>query len=54
MKTRARVSVPPNGTIAGLSKVTGSDWLQDMLGNGFTFRDVERVVDPKPFVQAML
>ena len=25
-----------------------------MLGNGFTFRDVDRVVDPKPFVQLML
>jgi hypothetical protein len=24
-----------------------------MLGNGFTFRDVDRVVDPKPFVQVM-
>ena len=46
--------MPPNGTIAGLSKVTGSDWLQDMLGNGFTFKDVERVVDPPLPVQVML
>jgi hypothetical protein len=54
MKARARVSVPPKGTIAGLSKVTGSDWHQDMLGNGVTFTDADRVVDPKPFVQLML
>jgi hypothetical protein len=24
-----------------------------VVGNGFTFRDVDRVVDPKPFVQLM-
>ena len=36
MKTRARVSVPPNGTIAGSLKVTGSDCFQEKPGTGFT------------------
>jgi hypothetical protein len=54
MKTRARVSVPPNGTIAGLSKVTGSDWLQLKVGNGFATTAADSVVDPPLPVQVTL
>ena len=54
MKTRARVSVPPNGTIPGLLKVTGSDCFQEKPGTGFTITGVVRVVDPPLPVQVML
>ena len=54
MKTRARVSVPPNGTIAGLLKVTGSDCFQEKPGAGFTITGSDRVVDPPLPVQVML
>ena len=54
MKTRARVSVPPNGTIAGSLKVTGSDCVQVKPGAGFTITGVVRVVDPPLPVQVML
>jgi hypothetical protein len=54
MKTRARVSVPPNGTIAGSLKVTGSDCCQVKPGTGFTTTGVDRVVDPPLPVQVML
>jgi hypothetical protein len=54
MKTRARVSVPPNGTIPEAWKVTGSDFVQEKSGAGFTITDVRRVVDPPLPVQVML
>jgi hypothetical protein len=54
MKSRARVSVPPNGTIAGLSKVTGSDWVQERVGKGLTTTGVVRVVDPPLPVHVIL
>src|SRR5271166_1026610 len=54
MKTRARASVPPNGTIPGALKVTGSDCCQEMLGTGFTITAAVRVVDPPLPVQVML
>ena len=53
MKTRARVSVPPNGTIAELSKVTGSDCFQEKPGNRFTTTAADCVVDPPLPVQVM-
>jgi len=54
MKTRARVCVPPNGTIAGSLKVTGSDCFQVKTGTGLTITAVVRVVDPPLPVQVML
>ena len=54
MKTSARVSVPPNGTIPEALKVTGSDFVQEKLGNGFTITDVVRIVDPPLPVQVIL
>jgi hypothetical protein len=54
MKTKARVSVPPNGTIAGLLKVTGSDCFHEKVGAGFTITGSDRVVDPPLPVQVML
>src|SRR5271166_6281818 len=54
MKTKARVSVPPNGTIAALLKVTGSDCFQEKPGAGFTITGNDRVVDPPLPVQVML
>jgi hypothetical protein len=54
MKTKARVSVPPNGTIAGSLKVTGSDRFQVKPGGGLTVRGTERVVDPPLPVHVML
>jgi hypothetical protein len=54
MNTSARVSVPPNATIAGLSNVTGSDWVQEKVGDGLTTTAADRVVDPPVPVQAML
>ena len=55
MKVKKRVSVPPNGTIAGSAKLTGSDWLQELkAGNTFTSSDTDRVVDPPMPVQVML
>jgi hypothetical protein len=53
MKTKARASVPPNGTIPGALKVTGSDRLQEKLGAGFTITGNDRVVDPPLPVQVM-
>src|SRR5271165_3454666 len=54
MKTKARVSVPPNGTIPEAWKVTGSDFVQEKPGAGFTITAVLRVVDPPLPVQVML
>jgi hypothetical protein len=54
MKTRARVSVPPNRTIPGALKVTGSDFVQEKAGGGLTITGVVRVVDPPLPVQVML
>jgi hypothetical protein len=54
MKTRARVSVPPNRTIPGAWKVTGSDFVQEKPGGGLTITGVVRVVDPPLPVQVML
>jgi hypothetical protein len=54
MKTSARVSAPPNGTIPGALKVTGSDFVQEKQGGGFTITGVVRVVDPPLPVQVML
>jgi hypothetical protein len=54
MKTRARVSVPPNGTIPEAWKVTGSDRFQAKSGAGFTTTAADRVADPPPPVQVML
>jgi hypothetical protein len=54
MKTRARVSVPPNGTIPEALKVTGSDCRQEKAGGGFTITGVVPVVDPPLPVQVML
>jgi hypothetical protein len=53
MKTRARVSVPPNGTIAGALKVTGSDFIQENSGGGLTITGVVRVMDPPLPVQVI-
>jgi len=46
--------VPPNGTIAALLKVTGSDCFQEKPGAGFTITGNDRVVDPPLPVQVML
>jgi hypothetical protein len=54
MKTRARVSVPPNGTIPEAPKVTGSDCRQEKAGGELTSTGVVRVVDPPLPVQVML
>jgi hypothetical protein len=53
MKTRARVSVPPNRTIPEAWKVTGSDRFQAKSGAGFTITAADRVADPPPPVQVM-
>jgi hypothetical protein len=53
MKTRERVSVPPNGTMPEALKGTGSDFIQEMVGNGLTTTGVVRVVDPPLPVQVM-
>jgi len=53
MKTRARVSVPPNRTIPEAWKVTGSDRFQAKSGAGFTITGVVRLVDPPLPVQVM-
>jgi hypothetical protein len=53
MKTRARVSVPPKGTIPGAWKTTGSDCVQEKTGAGLTITGNDRVVDPPLPVQVM-
>ncbi len=45
--------MPPNGTIAGALKVTGSDCFQEKPGAGFTITGNDRVVDPPLPVQVM-
>ena len=46
--------MPPNGTIPGALKATGSDWFQEKVGTGFTITAADRVVDPPLPVQVML
>ena len=46
--------MPPNGTIAGSLKATGSDFVQEKAGGGFTITGAVRVVDPPLPVQVML
>ena len=54
MKTKARPSVPPNGTIPVELNVTGSDWLQVKAGVASTITAAVRVVDPPAPVQVTL
>src|SRR5271166_2273108 len=54
MKAKLRISVPVNCVGVGLLNVTGSDFVQDKSGGGFTITDVVRVVDPPLPAQVMV